>query len=458
LRDNGDLNMKKRFLASLLCVSLAFSSNIASFAEEVPQAEHDENGDEHGTSTEAIVEDDTSDNDGSNPGFQYDNNNNVSSYTDMYINIDKDADNDTVIIPDVVIAEANKYGVCHYEFNWETKRKAEISATVPLYVCMYGYGGTGNVITPGKTAYSIKNNSTYSDKQTLKNIIPYYIVIPILSQEDYVTDDTRNEYIEKLKETADYTKATDAEKNKMIENVTDEKVYNDYIDYLQSDKVLKEITLSADQKSGNYGYYTNDEGKSFNIVELSSKLECYKHDSEDSSCENIGGYYIKGTELDELKCNDITYTKGFTLTAAEEGTYLPLNIPTIRTAASWALKSEDSIGSLKAEQLFMSINGLDLSEVNNSKSFGEAHTLNIKDLNWVVPAAKKDDSGNVTKGELALPIEAAIAGGNVNDEGCVPVVRVTYLVSPAYDDSNLGTYEKIDIKIKNGKVPPSDES
>jgi hypothetical protein len=54
-------------------------------------------------------------------------------------------------------------------------------------------------------------------------------------------------------------------------------------------------------------------------------------------------------------------------------------------------------------------------------------------LNWVVPAATDIDK----PGTLNLPIEAAIAGGNVNDEGCVPVVKVTYLVSPAYDDSNL---------------------
>jgi hypothetical protein len=35
----------------------------------------------------------------------------------------------------------------------------QINATIPLYVCMYGYGGDGKVVTPSSDAYSIVNNS-----------------------------------------------------------------------------------------------------------------------------------------------------------------------------------------------------------------------------------------------------------------------------------------------------------
>jgi hypothetical protein len=36
---------------------------------------------------------------------------------------------------------------------------AQIHATVPLYVCMYGYGGDGTVVSPSEKAYCIVNNS-----------------------------------------------------------------------------------------------------------------------------------------------------------------------------------------------------------------------------------------------------------------------------------------------------------
>jgi hypothetical protein len=38
---------------------------------------------------------------------------------------------------------------------------AQINATVPLYVCMYGYGGDGKVVTPSDGSYSIVNNSSF---------------------------------------------------------------------------------------------------------------------------------------------------------------------------------------------------------------------------------------------------------------------------------------------------------
>jgi hypothetical protein len=484
--------MKKRVLTGFLCLSLILSSNITVFAtdenvevepteaddgasiinvnEEItenievvetnassqphkaqqnqtkePQedpddlvAEHDTDGDEHGESDKALVSDDSYfDKDG----------NNVAGATQFYINIDKDGDNDRseiVFAPELVPVSVSSEIYCHYDIEWTVSRSSYISATVPLYVCMYGYGGSGNVITPSADKYSIKNESTYSDTKVLDSIIPYYIVTPILSQDDYVTDETREEYIEKLKESEAYKNENDADKKaNMIKQVTDKDVYEGYIAGLKT--LLGEDNIGNDEMSGDYGYYTVDK-KSYTIVKLS---KCSKHDSADSDCSNKDGYYIQGQGLDEntkVKGSDgKEYYKGYVLTAAQEGTYLPLNVPTIRTTASWALKSEDSIGSLKAKQLFMSINGLDLSEVNNSKSFGEAHTLNIKDLNWVVPAAT--DSNN--PGTLNLPIKAAIAGGNVNDEGCVPVVRVTYLVSPAYDDSSL---KHVYI------LPPEDES
>jgi hypothetical protein len=73
----------------------------------------------------------------------------------------------------------------------------------------------------------------------------------------------------------------------------------------------------------------------------------------------------------------------------------------------------------------MSINDLDLSEVvdNDNK-------LDILDRGWFIGTDVDDDNEH----SLSLPITAAIAGGSVNkDKECVPVVRVTYTVAPAYE-------------------------
>jgi hypothetical protein len=41
------------------------------------------------------------------------------------------------------------------------RQPAQIHATVPLYVCMYGYGGDGKVVTPTEGAYGISNLSDF---------------------------------------------------------------------------------------------------------------------------------------------------------------------------------------------------------------------------------------------------------------------------------------------------------
>lgn len=47
-----------------------------------------------------------------------------------------------------------------YEITVGTKTTYQLNATVPMYVCMYGFRGTGNVVTPDSDAYRLKNMST----------------------------------------------------------------------------------------------------------------------------------------------------------------------------------------------------------------------------------------------------------------------------------------------------------
>ena len=49
---------------------------------------------------------------------------------------------------------------------------ARIDATVPLWVCMYGYGGDGKVVTPEEGSYTIKNNSSFPVAVTEMSVHP----------------------------------------------------------------------------------------------------------------------------------------------------------------------------------------------------------------------------------------------------------------------------------------------
>ena len=47
-----------------------------------------------------------------------------------------------------------------------------IDATVPLWVCMYGYGGDGKVVTPEEGSYVVKNNSLFPVQVTGMSVRP----------------------------------------------------------------------------------------------------------------------------------------------------------------------------------------------------------------------------------------------------------------------------------------------
>lgn len=49
---------------------------------------------------------------------------------------------------------------------------ARIDATVPLWVCMYGYGGDGKVVTPEEESYAIQNNSSFPVAVTEMSVHP----------------------------------------------------------------------------------------------------------------------------------------------------------------------------------------------------------------------------------------------------------------------------------------------
>lgn len=107
----------KKLLAVLLAVTIVMSMGVVAFA-----ADHSTE-DTHGTKDAAAVGD---------PAALTSSGDSQAGRTEFYLNIDKNA-----VSPDT-----------------------QISATIPLWVCMYAYGGDGKVVTPASDAYQIVNTGS----------------------------------------------------------------------------------------------------------------------------------------------------------------------------------------------------------------------------------------------------------------------------------------------------------
>jgi hypothetical protein len=390
--------IKRKLLAVTLSLAMIVGMSTTVFAEEASEAEtkattHSATSKTHGTADTAEI--------GADGTFTQEDGANYNGKTQFYINVDKDGTGTKIEIPDPEDVKVDDpSGACHYELEWTRHREATIKATVPLYVCMYGYGGTGEVVTPEQDAYQIKNDSTYTEYKTISAAYAYYEVKQISGEENYTDPDGKTSY-------------------------------KDYISGIEENTENGEVTitgtgsLNAEQKSGQYGYYVKDNKRK--VVKLS---ECaydgeHRHykDTDDSVLSSV---YLdaKGniTTQDAGGTQANTDTKIYIAGTSEKAADLPLNVPTIKAESyTWKIMPTSKIKDLEAGQISMTIKDLDLSTVEGA----DKNTLDIKDLGWVVPAGATNT--------LSLPIKAAIAGGSVNEEGCVPVVRVTYTVVPAYD-------------------------
>lgn len=347
-----------------------------------------------------------------------DNTVNYRGSTQFYINVDKDGTDGPIDIPDPEDVPGAG-GICHYEIGWKIQRETNVSVTVPLYVCMYGYGGNGKVVAPTGSAYHMENESYYTDKRTVDYIYACYTVQNILSEAQW--------------EAA---------------NPGTESTYEAYIAGLNTlGGELADLKAESKETSGEYGYInkkaSDDADDNYMIYRLS---DCDLHtDTKTEKC--VTEYFYKDTTgVESVKVGDETISST-TVQYAAGGTAkdapLQINVPTIKVEAyTWAIQPTSATKDLAAGEIAMTVNGLDLNKVYTSTMTSvsaaggfEEHTLDIKDLNWFIAAPKDGNAGT-----LDLPVSAAIAGGSVNEEGCVPVVRVTYTVAPALDRMETGNY------------------
>ena len=131
-------------------------------------------------------------------------------------------------------------------------------------------------------------------------------------------------------------------------------------------------------------------------------------------------YYYRAADLAEntTVTDAIDSTKTYTVGDETDisDTTIPVSVSAIKVEnKTWSIKSFGD--ELKAGEIAMSINGFDLSTALGDTAY------DINALGWVAEES------------LALPVNAAIAGGSVNGdtENCVPVVSVTYTITPKYE-------------------------
>lgn len=111
----------------------------------------------HGTADEAKVSDDTKAN-----GVDTATNEDPTMSTQFYIYLDNDSEipEETPPTEEEHPGVATDDGRVEYDITVATVNHVNVKATVPLYVCMYGFRSTGNVVTPTKDAYQLRNYST----------------------------------------------------------------------------------------------------------------------------------------------------------------------------------------------------------------------------------------------------------------------------------------------------------
>lgn len=384
----------------------------------------------HGTADEAKVSDDTKEN-----GVDTATNEDPSMSTQFYIYLD----NDTEIPPETPPTEEEHPGVktddgrVEYDITVATVNHVNVKATVPLYVCMYGFRSTGNVVTPTKDAYQLRNYSTIE-----KNSRTYIADIVKVTHYSRIFDtDHSNDELYSIaydEATKSYTywysnPATQAgwtePANYMV--LTDE--------HINASGECYVIFIDGKWDFKAAGTLTGDElRETVKSIDANHQLaEDFVISDGETSC-NFGKKFDVGASM-----TDNSKREGLALKVSE----LQAEPATWRVVpmSTSALKRGEIAMSIAPASAMYNASAIDLSKCSAP--------LDITENGWFIAGAAKDkvsQSGAGTEAvkhddapTLPLITNAKIAGSNVNDAGCTPVVRVTYSIIPMFETGDTQT-------------------
>lgn len=417
--------MKKRRLAALVLAGImTIGAGMTAMADDETVAETSKGATETVEATDHSTEDNThngvvigADGTISNKESNASTEKEATGQTDFIIKVDKDA---TSLGGKTVVAE-NDLG--DYAITYELTATGNLSVTVPLYVCMYAYGGDGKVIVPDADGYKMTNNSIRHVKTEIKSIYPYYAVTVLDSEID-----------KSVKLVLD--------KNNQTYNLT-----GGYGYYDAGTKDYKAVLITDCITRGtnnNELWYKDTSAKNVTIDFTSTVVTS----SDESSKEYVKETLKKGSEyplelIDGYKDlpNDIVRTKNSSgeYTLGEYYVGQPLYVASIKVKEIGDWNIVNGKNALKAKELAMSINGLDLSEVKDK-------VYDIKYLGWTIAKSSvqlNDSTPEIVNNDevkpqsTSLPIQASIAGDSVNGDAHVGVLQVSYTLSSLIEDEKI---------------------
>ena len=379
----------------------------------------------HGTTDGATVSEDVDTATNSDPTMS----------TQFYVNIENGLDPDGTTEEDKGTAATADDRV-EYEITVATKSTFNLKTTVPLYVCMYGYRGTGNVITPTKDAYQLNNYST-----------------KLGSAEGKIVDIVRITHFAKI-----YDEDHSNEELYSIAYDADSKTYT----YWYSDPAFKEDGTTPNPEWTEPDNYLVVEDQHIN-----ASGECYVIciDREgdgtmewefraagtlvgDALRETVtaveapfelakdfvlnGWNFGKTPAVGDVVKGDKTQAEGMAVKVtelqAEPSTW---RVVPMSTAASEMRRGELAM-SMAPEKAQSDASAIDLATCSAK--------TDITERGWFMEAPEVNAEGNVdTPTTLGIITAAQMAGGNVNDAGCTPVVKVTYTMTPVLNDNDIQT-------------------
>lgn len=389
----------------------------------------------HGTSDGATVSDEVDTATNEDPTMS----------TDFYLHAENGIDPDGPSTEKTVTGSSEDSRV-EYEVVLSSKQKYQLKATVPMYVCMYGYRGDGRVVTPTSDAYQLKNYSTMSrdDKATITSIVKVTHMSKIYDA---------NHSNEKLYSIG--YKAGEGYTYWYSKPDTAPAGYDGYY-------VFGEKQLAIDPVTGNEVLsYANDvtaSGECY-VICLPNGQWLFKTagaldgDALRESVTKIdpmfplkNNLYIEYVQknMKAESTRHVDFGKDITvgmsksteaIVSKEED--IPILVTDLQAEpATWRLMPV-SEASLQRGDIAMS-----LTPVRTNGEF----SVSLKD-NTAIDLSAFSAQTDITArgwyiGELGtLPLQATarIAGGNVNAAGCTNVVKVSYTVVPVMDDTEIMT-------------------
>jgi len=384
----------------------------------------------HGTADEAKVSDDTK-----AEGTDTATNEDPTMSTQFYIYLD----NDTEIPPETPPTEEEHPGVktddgrVEYDITVATVNHVNMKATVPLYVCMYGFRSTGNVVTPTKDAYQLRNYSTI--------------------------DKNSRTYIADIVKVTHYSRIYDADHS------------NDELFSIAYDATSKTYTYWYSDPSTTQGWQQPAIYKTLADEHINASGECYviyiDGEWDFKAAGTLTGDELRQTvkAIDQnhqlsqdfiigdgdTQCNfGKAFAVGDSKTDNSKREGLAIKVSELQAEpATWRVVPM-STSALKRGEIAMSI--APASAMYNASAIDLSTCsapLDITENGWFIAGAEKgkvaqDGAGTDAvkhDGAPALPLitTAKIAGSNVNDAGCTPVVRVTYSIIPMFETGDTQT-------------------